>query len=151
MYCSRIFLVTFCVFTLNSCATDGVGRYRVQSVGNAQRSVEAIVLQAAPVYIQDQTSGAGAALGATVGGGVAADSSDDAAVIIAGIITGAIIGDYVEGMSNIYDATEYVIRTSNGALLTVAQVNLGNELFKTDDNVILLYGYPTRLIRDRRN
>ncbi len=134
-----------------SCATDGVGRYRVQSIGNAQRSIEATVIRSAPVYIQEESSGSGAALGGTVGGGLAADGSDNVAVIIAGIIAGAIVGDYVEGVNNIHQATEYVIQTSNGALFTVAQIDSNNEIFEEGDNVILVYGYPTRLLKDTRN
>jgi outer membrane lipoprotein SlyB len=134
-----------------SCATDGIGRYRVQSIGNAQRSIEATVLRSAPVYIQEESSGSGAALGGTVGGGLAADGSDNVAVIIAGIIAGAIVGGYVEGINNIHQATEYVIQTSNGALFTVAQIDSNNEIFVEGDNVILVYGYPARLLKDTRN
>src|SRR3990167_4014004 len=124
----------FLLLLLTGCSSvDGQGRYRVQSVGNAQRSVEAKVISAAPVYIQELTTGAGAALGATTGGGLAADGSDNVAVIIAGIIAGAVIGEYIEGMNNIHDATEYVIETSTGVLFTVAQINQGNELFDSGD------------------
>lgn len=143
-------LMIVCTIATVSCATDGVGRYRVQSIGNAQRSVEAVVIRAAAVYVQEASGGTGAALGGTIGGGLAADGSDNVAVIIAGIIAGAIVGDYIEGRSNVHEATEYVIQTSNDALFTVAQINEGAEIFVEGDRVILVYGYPTRLLKDTR-
>ena len=113
--------VCYMVLTLSACGTvDGVGKYRVQSVGNAQRSVFAVILSAEPVYIQENTSGKGAALGGTIGGGLADDNSDNAAVIIAGVIAGVVVGDYIEGQSNIHAATECVISTEKEVLLTVA-------------------------------
>ena len=144
-------LATLTIFSISACSSvDGQGRYRVQSIGNAQRSIEATVISATPVYIQEITSGGGAALGATTGGGLAADGSDNVAVIIAGVIAGAIIGDYVEGLNNLHDATEYVIETSSQSLFTVAQVDKGSIIFKEGDKVILVYGYPTRLLPDPR-
>jgi outer membrane lipoprotein SlyB len=135
----------------SSCTTvDGTGRYRIESIGNAQRSIEATVISVEPAYIRRETTGAGAALGGTTGGAIAYNNSDNAGVIIAGIIGGAIVGNYVEGMNNVLNATEYVIQTSTGAIFTVAQVNKGHEIFVENDNVILVYGYPARLIRDPR-
>lgn len=145
---TTVLIISLCIIT--SCTTDGVGRYRIQSIGNAYRSVEAIILQTSSVYIQEGVSGAGAALGGTIGGGIAAENSDNLAVIIAGIISGALVGEYMAGLNNIHTATEYVIQTSNGALFTVAQVNDGNEIFTEGTSVILIYGYPIRLIRDVR-
>ena len=135
--------------TLIACSSMyGTGKYRVQTIGNAQRSVRAVVLSAEPVYIQGGTSGVGAALGATAGGGIAAGGSDNAAVIIAGIILGAVIGDYIEGQDNVYPATQYVIETTNGILLTVAQIDDGNRIFNKGNKVVLVHGYPNRLIAD---
>ena len=54
---------------LAGCAAsnDGQGVYRVQSVGNAQRSME-VVLTAKPVLIVRANSGAGANAGGLAGG-----------------------------------------------------------------------------------
>ena len=125
---------------------DGTGRYRIQSVGNAQRSVEAVVLVARPAYIASGNSGAGAALGGAVGGALASEGSDNAGVVIAGIIGGMIVGSAIEGEGRVYDATEYVIKSETGVLVTVAQINNGNPIFKPSDKVVLVYGYPSRLI-----
>lgn len=144
--------VLFCLIitqTLIGCSSvDGTGKYRVQTVGNAYRSVRAVVLSTESVYIQGDTSGVGAALGGTAGGGIASGGTDNAAIIIAGIILGAVIGDFIEGQDNVYSATQYVIETTNGILLTVAQIDEGNEIFKKGDKVILMHGYPNRLIAD---
>ena len=143
----RAILLLITAILLAACSSvDGVGRYRVQSVGNAQRTVLAKVLSTSPVYIQEGTSGVGAGLGGTVGGGIAAENSDNAAVIIAGVIVGAVVGAYIEGKANVRNATEYLLETDRGVLLTVAQVNSGQYVFATGDKVALVYGYPNRLI-----
>ena len=144
--------LTFMLLGLAGCAAtnDGQGVYRVQSVGNAQRSMEAVVLTAKPVLIVRSNSGAGANAGGLAGGVIAAENSDDAGVIIAGIIAGAVIGDAIESSGNRFNGHEYVIENKRGALLTVAQVDDGSEIFEPSDNVILIYGYPHRLIKDPR-
>lgn len=140
-----------CLALLGACATqDGVGRYRIATIGNAQRTVAAKVLSADPVHIQTRTGEAGGVAGGLLGGAVAAEGSDNAAVIIAGVIAGAIVGSAIESAANVYDGTEYVIETETGALLTVAQVNSGSEIFSKGDRVVLVYGFPHRLIRDPR-
>ena len=102
------------------------------------------------MYIQLPTSGAGAALGGTAGGGIAASGTDNIAVIVAGVIGGIVIGEYLEGQANIKNATEYVIETNSGVLLTVAQIDEGNKIFSENDKVILIYGFPNRLIKNPR-
>jgi len=139
-----------CGIFLTSCIKDGVGKYRVQSVGNAQRSITAIVLSASPVIIAKDTSGAGANAGGALGGAMAIDNSESATVLVAGIIAGAVIGNAIEAQGNTYEGTEYVIETEAGLLLTVAQVNRNEEIFRKGDRVVLVYGYPHRLIRDPR-
>jgi outer membrane lipoprotein SlyB len=149
---SRLCGLIFIFVGLVGCAAtnDGQGVYRVQSVGNAQRSVEAVVLTAKPVLIVRANSGAGANAGGLAGGVIAAENSDDAGVIIAGIIAGAVIGDAIESSGNRFNGHEYVIENKRGALLTVAQIDDGSEIFGPSDNVILIYGYPHRLIKDPR-
>lgn len=141
-------VVTLLILGLIGCASNP-DRYRVATIGNANRSIGAIVLSADQVTIVEATSGAGATYGGMLGGAAASDS-DNAGVIIAGIVAGAIIGDAIEAEGKKHNGMEYVIETSNGRLMTVAQVNQGSEIFEPDDQVILVYGYPTRLLRDPR-
>lgn len=140
--------VALLIMGLVGCASNP-DRYRVATIGNANRSIGAVVLSADKVTIVEATSGAGATYGGMLGGAAASDS-DNAGVIIAGIVAGAIIGEAIEAEGKKYNGMEYVIETSNGRLMTVAQVNQGSEIFEPDDQVILVYGYPTRLLRDPR-
>ena len=136
---------------LSACVQDGVGKYRVQSVGNAQRSVAAVVLSAKPVLITQDTSGAGANAGGALGGAIALDNnSDSATALVAGVIAGAVVGEMIEAHGNAFEGTEYVIESTTGLILAVAQVNEQSEIFRQGDRVILVYGYPHRLIRDPR-
>lgn len=141
-------IATLMLFT--SCVTDGVGKYRIQSIGKASRSVSAVVLSANPVTIIEGTTGAGANAGAALGGAYALDTSDSAAVLVAGVIAGAVIGEAIEANGNEHNATEYLIQTDNEILLTVAQIDANQEIFSKGDKVILVYGHPHRLIRDPR-
>lgn len=129
---------------------DGVGAYRVQSIGNAKRAVEATVLAVKPVRIVRVNSGVGANTGGLVGGALAADNSDNVGVIIAGVVAGAVIGDAIESSQNRFNGHEYIIETKTGALLTVAQIDEGSEVFEESNQVILVYGYPHKLIKDPR-
>ena len=146
LYFRRVSFFLFIILTLSGCSTDGVGRYRVESIGNAQRAVKATVVTFRPAYIAKDTSGAGAAMGGSLGAALTSNNSDNAGVIIAGIIGGLVIGNAIEAQQNVHEATEYVLKTDYGALLTVAQINKGNQIFKEGDQVVLVYGYPARLI-----
>ncbi|MEX0449835.1 hypothetical protein V6X63_08735 [Spiribacter sp. 221] len=146
----RIATIAMLAVTVVACTTDGVGQYRVESIGNAQRSISGEVIATNPVQIAKNTSGAGGYAGGALGGAMALDNSSDAAPVVAGIIAGAIIGNAIEAQGNVFPGTEYVIETSTGAVLTVAQPNEGNQIFEPGDRVILVYGYPHRLIEDPR-
>ena len=41
--------------------------------------------------------------------------------------------------------------TENGVLLTVAQIDSGNMIFESGSKVVLVYGYPNRLLLDPQN
>lgn len=146
----RVVSVAMMAIALTACTTDGVGQYRIESIGNAQRSISGEVIATNPVQITKETSGAGGYAGGAMGGALALDNSSDAAPVVAGIIAGAIIGNAIEAQGNVLEGTEYVIETSRGAVLTVAQPNEGNQVFESGDRVILVYGYPHRLIEDPR-
>jgi outer membrane lipoprotein SlyB len=70
--------------------------------------------------------------------------------VFAGILVGAIAGEMIESDANTHEATEYVIQTDNDLLLTVVQVNKNNPIFYVGEKVILIHGYPSRLIKDPR-
>ena len=135
------------ILILGGCASqDGQGRYRIASIGNAERAVDGEVLSAIPAYIE-RNSGVGAEAGGALGGAVAAENSDNAAVIIAGVIGGALLGNAIESDLRKANATQYVIILKNGAKIVVAQLDEGREIFVVGDQVLLVYGYPAQLIR----
>ncbi len=143
--------IWLCIVTLIGCAsTHGKSQYRVESIGNAQRSVSAVVLSTKSVIISERTTGLGANAGGALGGALAIDNSDSAGVLIAGIIAGAIVGEMIESSGKTYNGTEYLIESETGLLLNVAQVNHTDGIHKVGDKVVLVYGYPHRLIKDPR-
>ena len=147
----KLFLIFSAFFYLSACSTvDGQGRYRIETIGNAKRSVGAVVISSQSVIVQASVSGKGSLIGGTAGGLVADNNSDNAGVVFAGIIAGAIVGEMIEQDANTHNATEYVIQTETKMLLTVVQININNPIFKVDERVILIHGYPSRLIRDTR-
>ena len=142
------FLVVVLAGLLSSCTSqDGQGRYRVATIGNAVRAVDAEVLSAAPAFVEFN-SGAGATAGGVLGGALAADSSDSAAVLIAGVIGGALIGNAAERGARRANATQYLLVTENDAKIVVAQLDADNEVYEVGAKVILVYGYPAQLIRE---
>lgn len=147
----RYLLLIFCFFSISACVShDGIGEYRVATIGNAQRTVEAIILSKKDIVLIKPTSGAGANAGAALGGAIAADSSDDAAVIVAGIIGGAIIGNNIEASAGSTEGYEYLIETETGKLMTVVQPKNIQEVLREGDKALLIYGYPHKLVKDPR-
>lgn len=147
----KLSITTIVLLYLSACSIiDGQGKYRIETIGNAKRSVGAVIISHQAVIVQAGISGKGSLIGGTTGGLIADNNSDNAGVVFAGIIAGAIVGEMIEQDANTHQATEYVIQTETGMLLTVVQINRYNPIFKTDDRVILIHGYPSRLIRDTR-
>jgi outer membrane lipoprotein SlyB len=134
------------VFVAGCASVDGVGRYRVESIGSI-RKVRAKIISARPVLISTESSGVGAATGALVGTQLTRNS-DNAGVILIGIVGGLIVGEMIETGANTHKGTEYMLQTSNEAILAVAQINQGNPVFKIGDGVTLVYGFPRTLVPD---
>ena len=67
---------------------------------------------------------------------------------IVGAVVGGLAGAAVEKSAVVKDGHEYVVQTSNGALLTLVQ---GGEPFVEGTKVIVLYGSPARIIADNSN
>lgn len=141
--------VTLCLFLpfLAGCVVqDGVGRYRVATIGEASRASKGVVLSATPVYVSFN-SGAGAAIGGAAGGLVTANKSNSAAVVLAGIVGGAIIGSAIEEDLNRANAHQYVVKLETGADILVVQPDKDQDVFEKGDHLYLVYGYPPKLVR----
>ena len=123
--------------------------YSVGQVGTVNRAVDGMIISVRQVQI-DRSSGVGGAAGAGIGaaGGSAIGSSTEANIAgaIAGAVVGGIIGAAAEKGTVKTTGFEYVVRTANGALLTLVQ---GGEPLAVNDPVIVMYGETSRIIFDQ--
>lgn len=138
------------VVLIIGCSSSNDPRYKVSSIGNYSRAVKVEILTSEKVIITRSNSGAGSNSGGLMGASLAASNSDNPAVIIAGLISGAVIGNLIESELNQANGTQYLIKTGNEALLTVAQIDDGNHIFKVGEKAVLIYGHPHRLVKHPR-
>ena len=98
------------------------------------------------------TSGAGGTVGAGAGAvaGSAIGGNDRANILgaIGGAVVGGLAGAAVEGSATKQSGYEYVVQSDHGALLTIVQ---GGDALAEGTKVIVIYGSPSRLIRDPRS
>ena len=132
---------------LASCAPAlSPNRYTAAQVGSINRAVRGEIVSARPVSV-DRSTGTGGTAGAGIGAAVGTSFGSNAEGAIAGAIVGAVVGEITgaateRGVSKTR-ANEYVIRTDNGALLTLVQ---GDPEIYVGARVIVLYGSPARII-----
>jgi len=122
--------------SITACTSPSDPRYRVATVGNAQRVIAVTIISAEPVIIKRAASGTGSISGGALGLAAGAESSDNAVIIVGATIFGAIVGNAIEDN-----------RTNTDALLTVTQSDAGNHTFDKGDQALLIHGFPSRLIR----
>lgn len=141
-----------CTFLLLGCANRmDPSTYSVGSVGQVNRSVAGKVISSRAVRIDGNTGTGGTVggvTGAVAGSGIGGSGRANAVGAIGGAVVGAIIGAAIEQSSSQRDGMEYVIATENGSLMTIAQQ--ADVQFSEGDKVIILYGSPSRVIRDPR-
>ncbi len=139
---------------LCACAAPNISpqAYSSGAVGQVNRTVSGKVVSAREIAVSGTTgtgSNSGAAIGAVAGSSLGSNGRDNLAGAIAGAVIGGIAGASVEANATKQIGMEYVIETSNGSLITIAQ---GKEpLFNQGDKVLILYGSPSRVIADPRN
>jgi outer membrane lipoprotein SlyB len=124
--------------------------YSVGGVGQTNRAVRAKVIAVREVKISGSKSGvggtAGAAAGATAGSAIGGGARSNILGAIGGAVIGGVAGAAIEEGSTRQNGFEYVVETSNGALLTLVQ---GGEVpFRIGDSVLVLYGSPSRIVAD---
>ena len=124
--------------------------YSVGSVGQVNRVVRGIVKSARLVQVEGTTGvgtaagvGAGAVAGSAIGGGGRANALG----AIGGAVVGGIVGAAIEKNATKQMGMEYVVETTNGALLTLVQGP--TPAFVEGDKVMVIYGSPSRVIADR--
>lgn len=140
------------IATMVGCAnTTDPSTYSVGSVGQVNRSVSGVVISARYVNINTNTgvgAGVGGVAGAVAGSSIGGGARANALGAIGGAVIGAIAGSAVEQSGANQPGMEYVISTINGSLLTVTQGV--DPRFQENDRVIILYGSPSRVIKDPR-
>lgn len=147
----RAAILCLCLAATGCANTTDPSTYSAGSVGQVNRSVPGIIISARAVTINTNTGTggavggvAGAVAGSSIGGGARANALG----AIGGAVAGALVGSAIEQGGANQPGMEYVVSTSNGALLTVTQ---GLEpRFQENEKVIILYGSPARIIRDPR-
>jgi outer membrane lipoprotein SlyB len=147
-----IFSIVAASALLTGCAnTTDPSTYSVGSVGQVNRSVAGTVISARAIRI-DANTGTGGAVGglagAVAGSSVGGGSRANAIGAIGGAVAGAMIGSAIEHSRAQRDGMEYVISTQNGSLMTIAQGV--DPTFAEGEKVIILYGNPSRVIKDPR-
>lgn len=123
--------------------------YSVGAVGQVNRVVRGEIVSARAVAIEGTTgigttagAGAGAVAGSTIGNSV------EASIVgaIGGAVIGGLAGAMVEESATAQTGMEYIVETSNGALLTVVQ---GVEpILAVGQPVMVIYGQRSRVIAD---
>jgi outer membrane lipoprotein SlyB len=142
-------IVLFSAIFLVGCTQSiSPNQYGINQVGSVNRAVQGIVMSVRAVNV-DRSTGVGGAAGAGMGAVAGASIGDGGADTVVGAIVGAVVGGLagaaVEKGAVVKDGHEYVVQTSNGALLTLVQ---GGEPFAEGAKVIVLYGSPARIIID---
>jgi len=143
-------LALFPALLLGGCQTDiSSDYYRASSVGSVNRAIRGKIVSARQVKVSDE-SGVGTSAGAATGAIAGASASDNVAgaavLAIAGAVAGGVAATAAEKSLTRQEAWEYVVEAENGALLTLVQG--GNERFSAGQSVVVLYGSPSRIIRD---
>ena len=145
-FCSILISISL---LLCSCARNiSPDTYAVGTVGQVNRAVKGVIINARQVNISGSQSGIGATSGAAAGGvaGSAIGGGTRANIIgaIGGAVVGGIIGSAIEEWSTQQTGMEYVVETENGALITLVQ---GKEpKLNAGDRVVVIYGTTSRVI-----
>jgi len=142
-------MVVGATLALASCAPSlSSNRYTAGQVGSVNRAVRGQIIAVRAVTV-DRSTGVGGAAGAGVGAvaGASLGSNTDGSIAgaLIGAVLGGVAGSALEREGSKTPAHEYVIRTENGALLTLVQ---GEPAIDNGAKVIVLYGSPSRIIVD---
>lgn len=140
------FLLSFFLF---SCARDiNDDSYQLSSIGGANSVGQGVIIDVRTVRIQGDSQGG--ALTGGVAGGVAASTigrgSGSVLASVGGALLGAFIGGITQKELSSQEALQYMVRLSDGDIITVIQ-GKKNRL-AVGQRVFVLYGKETHLIPD---
>ncbi|MBP7336227.1 glycine zipper domain-containing protein [Niveispirillum sp.] len=123
--------------------------YSVGAVGQVNRVVRGVIVNARPVQIagtQGVGGTAGAAAGAAAGSAIGSGSRGNIVGAIGGAVVGGIAGAMVEESATQQNGMEYVVETDNGSLVTIVQ---GAEpALGVGQRVLVMHGAQSRVIAD---
>lgn len=122
--------------------------YSVGSVGQVNRAVVGTIISARPVDVEGTRTGIGAGAGAIAGGAAGSTVGGNTQMNIIGAVGGAlvagVIGAAAEEEMTRQTGIEYVIETTNGAILTIVQ---GDDTpLLVGQKVLVIYGQRSRVI-----
>ena len=125
-------------FFLLACANPGQNRYMEAEVGKIQTITFGTIVTSREVEIQGESTGVGAALGATGGvGGVAAASTTVTGAVAAGIVAYA-VGAMVEEQLQKRQGVEYIVTLETGLTVTLVQnLNQGDRVLAVGERVFV--------------
>ena len=141
-------LVTLPLILLCACTPNiSPDTYSVGAVGQASRTVRGTIVNAREVNIRGAES-VGTSAGILSGGAAgSALGGDDVRLNIIGAVGGAVVGGIagsaIERNSTKQTGFEYIVETSNGALITIVQ---GGSRLIVGQKVFVLYGTRSRII-----
>jgi outer membrane lipoprotein SlyB len=119
------------------------------SVGQINRAVQGVIISARAAQISGRTAlggTVGAAGGAVAGSSIGGNTRSNILGALGGAVVGGLAGAAVEEGATHQGGVEYVVKSDNGALLTIAQGD--DHVIQVGDKVIVLYGPRSRIIED---
>lgn len=126
--------------------------YAVGSVGQINRAIRGIIINARQVNVSGSQTGVGAAAGAAAGGvagsAIGGAMRENIVGAIGGAVVGGIVGGMVEEGATSQQGIEYVVETENGALITIVQGT--DPPLAMGQKVIVIYGQKSRVIADNK-
>ena len=142
------FSLFFAMILLTSCQADiASNQYSTSSVGVARSASECSVVSVRQVNVKSN-NGLGTVIG-SVAGGVAGYSIGSGSTAhnlgaIGGAVLGGMAGNAAQGALSSQGGFEYVVKLSNGQIMTLTQ---GTDVLLTPgQRCMVLFGNPARLI-----
>lgn len=133
---------------LNACTSNiGANQYATSGVGQVNQALPCTVLSVRQVVVQSDNN-AGMMVGGAAGGvaGTLLGGNDTTRILggIGGAVLGGLAGDVAQDQLSKQGGYEYVVKTSNGNVMTVTQ---GNDVLMTPgEKCYVLYGNKSRVI-----
>lgn len=139
---THVILLSASLLVLNACAPGSTQSQYVFSEVGVSRLVEfATVIQARPIDIRGENTGAGAVAAGAIGGGAASYAGGGSGQIWAaagGALAGAALGALAEQELSDRKGIEYVVTTEKGVTKTIVQELVkGDVVFKGGERVMV--------------